>query len=318
MEKPKFVALLGPTGSGKSSLALELAQRFKGEIISADSVQVYRGLDIGTAKPSNEDRRLIPHHLIDILDPDQGYSAALFREQAGKIILDLHKRKIPIFVVGGTGLYLKALTRGLFRGPAGDSKLRLALHKRAEMGGNEVLHRELQRLDPEAASRIHPHDKFRITRALEVYSLGQKPISLFQKEHGFQETHYEILKVGLQCERDELYGRIESRVDQMIEMGWVDEVQTLLNRGYAPGLKSMRSLGYKNIVSYLSGVLNIEQAIILTKRDTRRYAKRQITWFKADPEIIWFPANQKNLDSIERAIEVFFKPDLLGKSRIVS
>jgi len=318
MEKPKFVALLGPTGSGKSSLALELAQRFKGEIISADSVQVYRGLDIGTAKPSNEDRRLIPHHLIDILDPDQGYSAALFREQAGKIILDLHKRKIPIFVVGGTGLYLKALTRGLFRGPAGDSKLRLALHKRAEMGGNEVLHRELQRLDPEAASRIHPHDKFRITRALEVYSLGQKPISLFQKEHGFQETHYEILKVGLQCERDELYGRIESRVDQMIEMGWVDEVQTLLNRGYAPGLKSMRSLGYKNIVSYLSGVLSIEQAIILTKRDTRRYAKRQITWFKADPEIIWFPANQKNLDSIERAIEVFFKPDLLGKSRIVS
>ena len=318
MEKPKFIALLGPTGSGKSSLALELAQRFKGEIISSDSVQVYRGLDIGTAKPSNEDRRLIPHYLIDILDPDQGYSAALFREQAGKIILDLHKRKIPIFVVGGTGLYLKALTRGLFRGPAGDSKLRLALHKRAEMGGNEVLHRELQRLDPEAASRIHPHDKFRITRALEVYSLGQKPISLFQKEHGFQETHYEILKVGLQCERDELYGRIESRVDQMIEMGWVDEVQTLLNRGYAPGLKSMRSLGYKNIVSYLSGVLNIEQAIILTKRDTRRYAKRQITWFKADPEIIWFPANQKNLDSIERAIEVFFKPDLLGKSRIVS
>ena len=318
MEKPKFVALLGPTGSGKSSLALELAQRFKGEIISSDSVQVYRGLDIGTAKPSNEDRRLIPHHLIDILDPDQGYSAALFREQAGKIILDLHKRKIPIFVVGGTGLYLKALTRGLFRGPAGDSKLRLALHKKAELGGNEVLYRELQRLDPEAASRIHPHDKFRITRALEVYSLGQKPISLFQKEHGFQETHYEILKVGLQCERDELYGRIESRVDQMIEMGWVDEVQTLLNRGYAPGLKSMRSLGYKNIVSYLSGVLNIEQAIILTKRDTRRYAKRQITWFKADPEIIWFPANQKNLDSIERAIEVFFKPDLLGKSRIVS
>ena len=318
MEKPKFVALLGPTGSGKSSLALELARRFKGEIISSDSVQVYRGLDIGTAKPSNEDRRLIPHHLIDILDPDQGYSAALFRVQAGKIILDLHKRKIPIFVVGGTGLYLKALTRGLFRGPAGDSKLRLALHKRAEMGGNEVLHRELQRLDPEAASRIHPHDKFRITRALEVYSLGQKPISLFQKEHGFQETPYEVFKVGLQRERDELYGRIESRVDQMIEMGWVEEVQTLLNRGYAPGLKPMRSLGYKNIVSYLSGVLNIEQAILLTKRDTRRYAKRQISWFKADPEIIWFPANQKNLDSIERAIEVFFKPDLLGKSRIVS
>jgi tRNA dimethylallyltransferase len=312
MEKPKFVALLGPTGSGKSSLALELARRFKGEIISADSVQVYRGLDIGTAKPSPEDRRLIPHHLIDILDPDQGYSAALFREQADEVILGLHKRKIPIFVVGGTGLYLKALTRGLFRGPAGDSKLRLALHKKAEMRGNEVLYRELQELDPEAASRIHPHDRFRITRALEVYSLGKKPISLFQKEHGFQENHYEVLKVGLQCERDELYRRIECRVDQMIERGWVDEVQTLLNRGYAPGLKSMRSLGYKNIVSYLSGGLTLEQAIILTKRDTRRYAKRQITWFKADPEIIWLPVNQKNLVSIQRAIEDFHKPDLLG------
>jgi tRNA dimethylallyltransferase len=318
MEKPKFVALLGPTGTGKSSLALELAQRFKGEIISADSVQVYRGLDIGTAKLSPADRRLIPHHLIDILDPDQGYSAALFREEADEIILDLHRRKNPIFVVGGTGLYLKALTRGLFRGPAGDSKLRLALHKKAELGGNEVLYRELQRLDPEAASRIHPHDKFRITRALEVYSLGKKPISLFQKEHGFAETHYEVLKIGLQCERDELYRRIESRVDQMIEMGWVDEVQTLLSRGYTPGLKSMRSLGYKNIVSYLSGVLNLEQAIFLTKRDTRRYAKRQITWFKADPEIIWFPANQKNLDSVERAIDWFFKQHFLGKSRIVS
>jgi tRNA dimethylallyltransferase len=297
---------------------LELAQRFKGEIISADSVQVYRGLDIGTAKPSPADRRLIPHHLIDILDPGQDYSAALFREQADEIILDLHRQKIPIFVVGGTGLYLKALTRGLFRGPAGDPRLRLALHKKAESRGNEVLHRELQRLDPEAASRIHPHDRFRITRALEVYSLGQKPISLFQKEHGFRENHYEVLKVGLQCEKDELYRQIESRVDQMIERGWVDEVQTLLSRGHDPGLKPLRSLGYKNIVSYLSGGLNLEQAILLTKRDTRRYAKRQITWFKADPEIIWFPANQKNLDSVERAIQVFFRQDPPSQSRIVS
>ena len=163
----------------------------------------------------------------------------------------------------------------------------------------------LQKRDPEAAWRIHPHDRFRIIRALEVYSLGQKPISLFQKEHGFGEGHYEVLKIGLQCEREELYRRIELRVERMTEMGWVDEVQALLNQGYGPKLKSMRSLGYKNIAAYLSGGVNIKEAIRLIKRDTRRYAKRQITWFKADPEVNWFPANQESLPAMERKIEAF-------------
>jgi tRNA dimethylallyltransferase len=318
MEKPNFVAIVGPTASGKSSLALELAQRFRGEIISADSVQVYRGFDVGTAKPSVEERRMVPHHLIDILDPDQDYSAALFRNQADPIIRELQKRETTIFVVGGTGLYLKVLTRGLFRGPAGNSQLRSALYKKAERDGIEVLHRELQRQDPEAARRIHPHDRFRIIRALEVYSLGQKPISLFQREHGFGEAHYRVLKIGLHCERDELYKRIELRVDRMMEMGWVDEVRALLNQGYGPGLKSMQSLGYKNIAACLYGGVDLKEAILLIKRDTRRYAKRQITWFKADPEINWFSTGPESFQNIEERVGSFLKQIHPEESRSVS
>jgi len=307
IEKPKFVAIVGPTATGKSSLALELAKYFKGEIISADSRQVYRGLDIGTAKPSVEDRRLVPHHLVDILHPDQEYSAGLFRRHADAVIQELHKRRTPTFVVGGTGLYLKALTRGLFQVPAGSPELRMALYKRAEKNGSESLHQELQRADPEAASRIYPRDKFRIIRALEVYNLTQKPISQLQKEHGFLETPYEVMKVGLHCERGELYRRIEIRVEKMMEMGWVDEVRSLLNRGYAPNLKSLQSLGYKNILSYIMGDVKFDEAVRLIKRDTRRYAKRQITWFKADPEIKWFPANWVGFPVIAEGIGRFLK-----------
>lgn len=307
MEKPKIVALVGPTATGKSNLALHLAQRFRGEIISADSVQVYRGLDIGTAKPSAEDRRLAFHHLIDIREPDEDYSAASFRQEADGVIDELHKRKTPIFVVGGTGFYLKALTRGLFRGPAADSQLRLALQEKAKGEGREALHRELQKVDAEAASRIHPHDRFRVIRALEVHSLGRKPISHFQREHGFREAPYDVLKIGLTCEREDLYRRIELRVDRMMELGWVDEVRSLLNQGYDPGLKSMQSLGYRHIVASLFGDLTLEEAVGLIKRDTRRYAKRQLTWVKADPEVLWFPADPGSFQTIGSIVEAFLK-----------
>ena len=307
MEKPKIVAVVGPTATGKSILALYLAQRFRGEIISADSVQVYRGLDIGTAKPSAEDRRRVRHHLVDILDPNEGYSAASFRQQADEVIHELHRRETPIFVVGGTGLYLKALTRGLFRGPAANSDLRLSLQKKAEREGSEVLHRELQGLDAEAASRIHPHDRFRVIRALEVHSWGQRPISHFQREHGFREAPYHVLKIGLCCQREDLYRRVELRVDRMMELGWVDEVCYLLKQGYGPGLKSMQSLGYRHILAHLSGDLSLEESVRLIKRDTRRYAKRQITWFKADPEVLWFPADQGSFQAIGSMVETFFK-----------
>lgn len=306
MKKPKLVVILGPTASGKTSLALELALNFHGEIISADSAQVYRGLDVGTAKPSAEERRRVPHHLINILDPDQKYSAALFRRQAEEIIHRLHLQNTPIFVAGGTGLYLKVLSRGLFRSPAEDPQLRASMYRRAESGGEEGLYRELQRLDPEAASRIHPHDLFRIVRALEVSILAGRPISHFQREHRFRESPYEILKIGLYLEKEELYRRIGSRAEKMLEMGWVEEVQSLLERGYSPQLKSMQSLGYKHIVSHLSGEIGLTRAIDLIKRDTRHYAKRQITWFKTDPEIHWFPADQNREPEVEAMVMDFF------------
>jgi len=304
--KPKLVAILGPTATGKSSLALHLAGKYGGEIISADSVQVYRGLDIGSAKPSAEDRRRIPHHLIDILDPDQDYSASAFRDQADEIIRRLCRGISPIFVAGGTGLYLKVLSRGLFRGPGGDPRLRQALRRKAETEGSASLHKELGQWDPEAASRIHPHDTFRLIRALEVYSLSHRPISEFQKEHGFRENPYRILKIGLQCEREELYRNIEARVDEMIKKGWVEEVRSLLEEGYSPSLKSMQSLGYKRLISHLLGEMELDRAIELIKQDTRRFAKRQITWFRADPGILWFPAFPKTHASIEAAVSVFF------------
>jgi tRNA dimethylallyltransferase len=305
MEKPKIVAIVGPTASGKSLLGIQLAQRFKGEIISSDSVQVYRGLNIGSGKLSLDQRCQIPHHLIDILDLHQTYSAALFRQQADIIIHELHGRKSPIVVVGGTGLYLKVLTRGLFEGPACDPGLRLTLHKRAETEGRHRLYRELQRVDPEAALKIHPQDILRIVRAMEVFYRTCLPISKFQHEHGFQEKPYEVFKVGLSCGKEEMYKRIEARTDAMIKMGWVGEVRSLLHQGYPPGLKPLRSIGYKHVVAYLTGNLTFQEAIDFIKRDTRRYAKRQLTWFKADPEIQWYPAQQESFATILKDVGEF-------------
>ena len=305
MNKPKLVVILGPTATGKSALALGLAKQFGGEIISADSVQVYRGLDIGSAKPTDEQRRQIPHHLIDVLDPDQDYSASVFRDQADEIIQHLHRRKTPIFVVGGTGLYLKVLTRGLFHGPGGDPHFRSVLRHRAETEGEGALHRELLQCDPEAASRIHPHDTFRLIRALEVYHLSHRPISRFQREHDFGENPYQVLKIGLQCDRDELYRRVESRVE-MMEKGWLEEVRTLLERGYSRDLKSLQSLGYKRFIAHLEGEMDWAHAVHLIKQDTRRFAKRQITWFKSDQDIRWFPALPEIYAAIQAMVSDFF------------
>lgn len=302
---PRLVAIVGPTASGKSSLALRLARLFRGEILSADSMQVYRKMDIGTAKPSPAERKLVPHHLIDILDPDQDYSAALFREQADPIIIRLHQKGNPIFVAGGSGLYLKALTRGLFRGPGADPKLRQNLKKRAAQEGAPALHRELAVLDPPAASRIHPEDLLRIVRALEVHFQTQRPISHFQRVHGFQERPYTVLKIGLAWEREELYRRIETRVDRMIEAGWVGEVRELLASGYPRTLKSMKSLGYRHLAAYLDGEADLPEAVAMIKRDTRRFAKRQLTWFRADAEVHWFDPNSEPEARIEALVKSF-------------
>ncbi len=306
MNKPKIVAIVGATATGKSMLALELAKESGGEIISADSVQVYRGLDIGSAKPTAEQRRQAPHHLIDILEPDEEYSASAFREQADEIIQRLHRRRTPIFVAGGTGLYLKVLSRGLFRGPGGDPHFRSILRRKAESDGEGTLHRELLERDPEAASRIHPHDNFRLIRALEVYHLSRRPISEFQREHGFGESPYQVLKIGLSADREEMVRRVESRVEEMMERGWREEVRALLERGVARGLKSMQSLGYKRLTAHLAGETDLPQAVHLIKQDTRQFAKRQVTWFRSDPDIRWFPAFPESRAPIQAMISEFF------------
>jgi tRNA dimethylallyltransferase len=306
-KKPRFVAIVGPTASGKSSLALHLARAFQGEILSADSMQVYRRLNIGTAKPSPDEQANVRHHLIDILDPDEGYSAALFRKQAEEVIRDLHFKSIPIFLVGGTGLYLKVLTRGLFRGPSRNPVLRLALVKKAEELGTRVLFEELKKLDPEAAARIHPEDQMRLIRALEVYSLSQKTISQFHREHGFSESPFSVLKIGIFWERSVLFKKIDARVKEMLGLGWVEEVRSLLDSGYPGDLKSLQSLGYRQIVHFLRGESTLEEAVQAIQQETRRYAKRQMTWFKTDPEINWFAGEGSCLPVIEKRVAEFFR-----------
>ncbi len=300
-----MVAIVGPTGSGKSALGWHLAREFGGELVSADSVQVYRGLDIGSAKATAEERRAVIHHLVDILDPDEGYSAARFRSQAVTIIQSLHERNIPVFVVGGTGLYLRTLTRGIFRGPEANPELRRSLGRQAEEKGSETLYEELKRVDRDAASRIHPRDAVRIIRALEVYQMSGQPISGFQKEHGFKERDFNVLKIGLSFPRDELFRRIDARVHRMLDRGWVEEVRGLLQKGYSPKLKSLQSLGYRQVISFLQGEKSIAETILSIQGDTRRYAKRQLTWFKADPEIRWFKGELEDLEPIRQMVAEF-------------
>jgi tRNA dimethylallyltransferase len=305
VDRPKIVLIVGPTASGKSALGMELADRFGAEIINADSMQVYRYLDIGTAKPSLEERKLVRHHLIDILYPDEEFSAALFREEAQGAIADVGARGKRAIIVGGTGLYIKALTAGLIRGGEVDPTIRRRLQAEAQSKGREQLYARLQEVDPVTAARLHPHDTYRTIRALEVYERTGRPISALRQRHRFKEGPYQVLKIGLQMGREELYGRIDKRVDGMIEGGLKEEVVRILEMGYDPSLKSMQSLGYRQIIAYLQGEYDLAEATRLIKRDTRRYARRQITWFKADPEIRWI-AFPKDRAVVLQMVEAFW------------
>ena len=286
--KPKLVVVLGPTAVGKSEVALELAAHMNGEIINADSQQVYRQMDIGTAKPSTKLRQKIPHHVIDVLDPDEEFNVARYRELATASIHDIQKRGKQAIVCGGTGLYIKALTRGLFLGPAQNAGIRAELTLKAQRDGLSTLYERLEQIDPSATSWIHPNDRQRIIRALEVYESTGKPMSEWQKGHAFSETPFTTLKIGLDRQRAELYDLINRRCDQMIEAGLIDEVKGLLARGYGLDLKPLRSVGYSQMGLFLMGQVSLEQAVFLMKRDTRRLAKRQLTWFRSDKEIRWF------------------------------
>jgi len=285
--EPRLVIVLGPTGVGKSGLAIELAEAFGGEILNADSMQVYHYMDIGTAKPTPEERQRIKHHLIDLVTPDQPFHAGLYRTLGRKTVDSLHRKGTPIFVVGGTGLYIKALTQGLFTGPPIHPIVRERLKHEAEQKGRESLYQRLKEVDPETAARISSQDLFRTIRALEVFESTGVQISFLQEQHRFGDRPYLTLKIGLEMDRDKLYRRIEERVDRMIERGFLQEVKGLLEMGYGQGLKPMQSLGYKQMVQFLSNDFGWVEAVRQMKRDTRHYAKRQWTWFKADREVCW-------------------------------
>ena len=287
-ERPRIVILLGPTGVGKSKLAIELAEDFEGEIINADSMQVYKYMDIGTAKPTIDERKRVPHHLIDMVTPDQPFHAGFYRALGRRTIGELHQRGKSIWVVGGTGLYIKALTQGLFTSPRIDPRVKEKLKHEAKEKGESFLYQRLGEVDPETASRIHPHDLYRTIRALEVFESTGLPIAFFREQHRFGEKPFVTLKIGLDLDRKRLYRRIDQRVNEMMERGLLEEVKKLIDMGYGPELKPMRSLGYKEMVQYFSKEIGWDEAIQQMKRDTRHYAKRQWTWFKGDPDVRWY------------------------------
>lgn len=285
---PPLLVITGPTATGKSEVAVRVAIQVGGEIVSADSMLVYRHMDIGTAKPSQAEMHGIPHHLISIIEPDQDYSVALFQKQAREVIAEIYRKgKLPI-LAGGTGLYIRSvIERYDFTGACRDEALRARLLKEAEECGFEVFHRRLAEVDRQTAEKLHPRDVRRVIRAFEVYYLTGRPISSCQKTIENSQPLYNLVIFGLTIDREALYRRIEQRVDAMIEAGLIEEVQGLLDAGYDPRLTSMQGLGYKEMVQFLAGEVSLQQAIELLKRNTRRFAKRQMTWFRRDERIRW-------------------------------
>jgi len=290
-DKNALIAIVGATGVGKSALALALAPRIGGEIISCDSMQVYKGFDIGTNKPSAEDRKKVPHHLLDILDGTAQFTAADFAALAFNAIIAIGRRGGLPLVVGGTGLYFKALLDGLFPGPGRDETVRRALDREAQEHGLDHLWKQLEAVDPTYAKKIGSNDRVRIIRALEVYAVTGVPLSTHFGRTQSRLQDYVALKIGLQWEREELYRTIDARVDRMFERGLVEEVQALLASGVGETAPPFKALGYKFVLSFLKGRVGLEEAVARTKIETRHYAKRQMTWFRKMDGVRWFRAD---------------------------
>ena len=293
------LVIAGPTASGKTSIAVEVAKAVGAEIVGADSMQVYRGLDIGTAKPTPKELSGVPHHLIDVAEPDEPFDVARYVAEADRAVENIRKRGRRVILVGGTGLYIRVFLHGLHRGPAPATPIRERILKRAEREGWPSLHRELARMDPAAAERFGPNDGVRILRAMEVFQGSGVPISEWQAGHRFADKRYPALLVGIERPREELYGRIDNRVDQMMVAGFLDEVRRLIDSGWGPDLKPMQGLGYRQICMHLAGELGLEEAVDKIKIETRRFAKRQLTWFNKEPNISWLPPDPVKM--LERA-----------------
>ena len=286
-DKPKLLVLLGPTAVGKTKLSIELARALSCEIISGDSMQVYRGMDIGTAKITEEEMGGIPHHLIDVLDPDEPFSVALFQEWCRKLIPEISSRGQLPFIVGGTGLYIESVCYEYqFTEAGADEDFRAQQQSFADAHGAEALHAKLADMDPQSAARLHPNDVRRVIRALEVVHLTGETLSS-QLEKQQKQSPYELCLIGLTMDRQMLYNRIERRIDAMLRLGLVEEVQGLLRRGYSREAVSMQGLGYKEIVEHLIDAVPLEVAVEKLKRDTRRFAKRQLSWFRHMKDIAW-------------------------------
>lgn len=281
------VVMVGPTAVGKSRVAVEVAKAFETEILTADSRQVYRGMDVGTDKPVLEERQGVPHRLIDLVDPDKSFNAGLYRRQAVDEIERLYRnRRLPL-VVGGTGLYVRTLLKGLCDAPPADPIVRAALRQESKDQGFDHLYARLVDVDPAAAARLHPRDESKVIRALEVHQLSGRRMSEFQQEHGFAERPFSALIIGLNRERGALYRRIEERIDWQMAHGLTEETKQLLAQGYRRDSAAMKGLGYRQVAEHLAGEYDVAEMVRRFKRDTRHFSKRQMTWFRKEPGIQW-------------------------------
>ena len=306
----RILVIVGPTAVGKSEIGLRLAKWWDGEIVSADSLQAYRGFDIGTAKPTLEERAQIRHHLIDILEPDENFSAGEFARRAKVAIGEVEKRERLPIVVGGSGFYLRALLDGLNEIPTVRPGVRRDLRRRLEQEGLEALREELLELDPETAGNLLPGDTQRVLRALEVAISTGRPLAAWHSEAPPPGPGLDAVRVGLTLERGLLYDRIAHRVHRMVEAGWVGEVEELLRRGVSPREPAFQAIGYRELAAHLAGEISLEEAIEGTIRATRRFAKRQLTWFRKERDVSWFSAG--DLEAASQEIKSFLSDQGLG------
>jgi tRNA dimethylallyltransferase len=306
VRRKPVVVILGPTAVGKSRVAIDIAKRLGTDILTADSRQVYRGMDVGTDKPPVAARQGISHHLIDLVNPDQPFNAGLFRRHATELIDALHRqRRLPL-VVGGTGLYVRILLQGLCEAPPSDPVVRAQLCEEVRVLGHEHLYARLAAADPVTAAKLHPRDASKIIRALEVHHLSGVPMSAYQAEHGFTDRPFSTLVIGLNREREHLYRRIEARIDWQLDHGILEETRDLLARGYRRDGPAMTGLGYRHAAAYLAGECGHEEMVRLFKRDTRRFAKRQMTWFRREAKTNWLmiPESEPLEATAERAMRL--------------